>query len=207
VRASYKSYLPCWKSGSGGSGCGIGGGGGGGGGLGVSFGVVFSALIKGETMSNFPSGQQTDNTDLIYQYIEKRSDSCRESYDELTKKLTSALAFSGVLLKFVADISEGQYQFIFQISICTALLASIGCCIRGLLAIAAGAVVPARSLLENPYYSEMPEQELKMEIAKQWVENIDALTKVVGEKSSWLNNAIYCFTTAAAIFSAYIVLP
>jgi hypothetical protein len=74
-----------------------------------------------------------NNAKLAYEHTKQAWIIANASYDVITTKLTTLLAFSGVLIKFAADLSETSWLVYVKIGICVILIMAIASCCAGLI--------------------------------------------------------------------------
>jgi hypothetical protein len=142
----------------------------------------------------------TGNTlDLIYKYTENEVAGWDKSIGTIATKLSTTLAFSGVMLKFVYDIDSDGYGFTLKALMSFTLLFSIGCCASGIRAKERGKAILSRVMLEDRYLL-LSEKDLKTTIIRQWHAHIEAMKEVAQERASYLNRAIAGLVLCGVMF-------
>ncbi len=79
-----------------------------------------------------------NNSKLAYEYTKVIWDRINSSYDVVTTKLTTSLGFSGLLLRFAADLSDSSWLIYIKIGVCILLTGTVICCGIGLYPIGTG---------------------------------------------------------------------
>jgi hypothetical protein len=79
-----------------------------------------------------------NNAKLAYEYTKVIWDRINSSYDVVTTKLTTSLGFSGLLLRFAADLSDSSWLIYIKIGVCILLTGAVICCGIGLYPIGTG---------------------------------------------------------------------
>jgi hypothetical protein len=69
-----------------------------------------------------------NNAKLAYEYTKVIWDRINSSYDVVTTKLTTSLGFSGLLLRFAADLSDSSWLIHIKIGICILLTGAVIFC-------------------------------------------------------------------------------
>lgn len=82
--------------------------------------------------------QESNNAKLTYEYTKDILSAINSSLDAVSGKLTTALGFSGVLLRFAADLSDKSWLINVKMIICATLVFAIICCGIGLHPISTG---------------------------------------------------------------------
>jgi len=145
-----------------------------------------------------------DNSKLIYEHAEKSVEKINKSIDVVTTKLTTSLGFSGVLLKFAADMPSSGYLFSLKVCVAAFLLLAICFCGCGLYPKAAGDSLTTRYLREDLYY--YPDEEIRRRVIDQKLKSIDELKEVAEFRIAYLNSAILSLMLAAVAFGASIIV-
>jgi hypothetical protein len=85
-----------------------------------------------------------NNAKLAYEYTKVIWDRVNSSYDVVTTKLTTSLGFSGLLLRFAADLSDLSWLIRVKIGVCIFLTGALIFCGMGLYPLGTGedAVAP-----------------------------------------------------------------
>jgi hypothetical protein len=122
-----------------------------------------------------------------------------KSIGTIATKLSTTLAFSGVMLKFVYDIDSDGYGFTLKALMSFTLLFSIGCCASGIRAKERGKAILSRVMLEDRYLL-LSEKDLKTTIIRQWHAHIEAMKEVAQERASYLNRAIAGLVLCGVMF-------
>lgn len=73
-----------------------------------------------------------NNAKLAYEYTKVIWDRINSSYDTVTTKLTTSLGFSGLLLRFAADLSDSSWLIYIKVGICIFSTGSVLFCGIGL---------------------------------------------------------------------------
>jgi hypothetical protein len=149
-----------------------------------------------------------DNSKLAYDYTESTLKSVTESYDSVTTKLSSALVFSGVLLKFATDLSNKDYLLTAKVLICACLIIAMGMCGIGLWPRSTGSnLVNPDDFLEsggNNMYG-FSEEQCRIYIARAWNKEIKAILRNRGIRVRYLTIAIIFLALAALGFGISIL--
>ena len=139
----------------------------------------------------------------IYSYTEKHIEGINKSIDALGGKLISTLGFSGVLLKFVSDMTSNKdhvYPFWFTTLASVSLLLAVGFCASGLYPRNSGCAVDPKALLSVPEWLNCTEEDYRKTIVEQWYEHIDSLQELLDIRKNCLSLAIGWLTFVAVLF-------
>jgi hypothetical protein len=79
-----------------------------------------------------------NNAKIAYEYTKVIWDRINSSYDVVTTKLTTSLGFSGLLLRFAADLSDSSWLIRIKIGVCILLTGAVIFCGIGLYPIGTG---------------------------------------------------------------------
>jgi hypothetical protein len=79
-----------------------------------------------------------NNAKLAYEYTKVVWEKINTSYSTITTKLTTVLGFSGLLLRFAADLSDFAWLVFVKIGICVLLTGAVISCGIGLYPIGTG---------------------------------------------------------------------
>ena len=126
----------------------------------------------------------SNNADLMYKYTEKEVESFDKSIDTLGNKLTSVLGFSGVLMKFAADLSNSYLKTAILIFIAAAIISAF----VGLFPRDRGIAIRAYAFEGEKadwYYSCSPD-EFQLKIIRQWIIHIEKLEELLDFRALWL---------------------
>jgi hypothetical protein len=146
------------------------------------------------------------NTDLIYSYTEALIKAQNESLNRLDTKLGGFLAFTGVLVKFAADLPGGnalREATGFTCYSCIVLkvltfgflvIAALFLCL-GLTAKLRGKVVSPKVLMKDEWYFADKEN-CQCFIINTWVEAEKEYVQVGFEKGRRLNGAVWLISAA-----------
>jgi hypothetical protein len=146
------------------------------------------------------------NTKLIYEYTESVIKTQRESLDKLNTKLSSFLAYTGVMIKFVGDLSEKVTIHSFMCYLCTSLVVLAYIClgISVLLLCLGLSVKPSfkpilpETLMENDWYFADSSKVLDSIISNR-IEISKDYEKSALKKGKNLNLAIWLIALSLAI--------
>jgi hypothetical protein len=140
----------------------------------------------------------SNNADLMYKYAEKEVESFDKSIDTLTSKLTSILAFSGVMMKFAADLSNSYLRIAIMIFIAVAIISAF----VGLFPQDRGCVVRSHAFMgEDHTWYNGPADEFQLRIIQQWVIHVDLLEKLLDFRAFWFKIALSSLSIAALLFA------
>jgi hypothetical protein len=159
------------------------------GGFGVFGGILGCETGGGATglddVSPLPSlftmiNSDYNNSKLAYEYTKVIWDRTNSSYDVVTTKLTTSLGFSGLLLRFAADLSDSSWLIHIKLGICVLLTGAVIFCGIGLHPIGTGEdVVEPDTYLEDEteeIYS-LPEESSYLYIARGLSKSIKNIEK------------------------------
>jgi hypothetical protein len=142
-----------------------------------------------EAMVNTTETTEHNNASFAYEYTQKILERSNKSLEIINTKLSAALAFSGVLLKFTESLTgDGILNFI-RIGICLFCAGSIISCGLGLSPRKAGAVVTPESFLDPVVY-RLPDEECKLFTMRQGIKAIEQIDQLIEERLGHLNVAI-----------------
>lgn len=161
--------------------------------------------------SAMPHEQQQTNIKLIYEYTQQAYKDIKDNGTKLDTRLSSFIAFSGVLLKFGLDLPPTQLMAVHNSfywiclglkgSVCFLSASAIGLCGWALRAKATGIVVDPRELLDEEWSTGVDEKTCRTYIADTWVEAIEEIEKKNFMKASYLNKAITTLSLASICFA------
>jgi hypothetical protein len=159
------------------------------------------------------------NIGLIYEYTENVVKSVGDNIEKLNTRLASVIGFSGILLRFVADLPNTGIKIdcpflnIHLQSLCLVLKLGVcfllACCIcLSAMGLApkggSGTMVPPGMLLDEWYFET--DERCRLYIVKSWrvgLENLDS-SRI---KKAWnLNIAVLLLILATALFALDIAL-
>ncbi len=130
-----------------------------------------------------------NNAAFSYEYTQKMLEGANKSLDVINTKLSGALAFSGILLKFTENLNTDGILGFIKISVCFLCASSIISCGLGLTPNKAGDVVDPESFLEPEIY-RLPDEECKLFTMRQAIKAIGQIDTLVEERCGHLNVAI-----------------
>lgn len=189
------------------------------GGLGVSGGFCEAAggagAGGGEDSAGLPlgSGEVSDirkeelhnNAEFIYKYTENSVQRINRSIDIGTDKLAKILAFSGVLLKFSADMPSENYLFTVRLLTIGCITTSIGLCAAGLWPKESSKSLPSpKWLLEEQY--GLDEDRMHVMLTRSFIDITPSLQQVRDYRLGMLNGAIGLLVAAGFLFAASAVV-
>jgi hypothetical protein len=159
------------------------------------------------------------NIDLIYEYTESVFKNISDNIDKLNTRLTTVIGFSGILLRFAADLPNRGIIFDFPLLHIhiewLSLVLKIGVCLSLLLCVClsawglapkkgAGTMVPPGKLLDEWYYET--DERCKLYIAKSWRVGIEQLDSGRLKKAQNLNLAVWLLIVATILFAVDIAI-
>lgn len=145
------------------------------------------------------------NSRLIYEYTENYLEDVNKGIDSTNQKVSAALGFTAILLKFSADLPSDYLSLtLCKIGICILLVLTIVFCLIALNPRKSGKVIFPLELLDEWFYTE--EDELRLFIARQWVKTIQELDKVYAVQANYLKRCYYCISIAVILFAINILL-
>jgi hypothetical protein len=149
-----------------------------------------------------------NNARLAYEYTKIIWDRVNASYDAVTTKLTAALGFSGLLLRFSADLSDASWLIYIKMITCILLALAIIFCGIGLYPLSSknDAVDPA-SYLEDKTGEiyDLSEERSYLFIARGLSKSIKSLEKNRKFRVKCLILATYSLGLSALGFAVSIV--
>ena len=140
-----------------------------------------------------------NNSEFIYKYTESSIEQIHKSIDIVTGKLTTVIGFSGVLLKFAADMPSNDFQFVLKVGVSICLIFAIGLCGTGIAPQSRGPVVSPDFLLEAEQY-RTTEEEVRLIIIKRWIKSAPTLMEVRNRRIKLLQYAIGMLIAAGFLF-------
>lgn len=147
--------------------------------------------------------EEEPNTQLIYSYTEALLKSQSESLNRLDAKLSGFLAFTGVLVRFVGDISEKVTMQGFYCYSCTLLQVlayiSLGSsalllCL-GLTARLRGSVISPKALMRDEWYSA-ESSDIQNYIISAWIDAEKEYKQLGFDKGRKLNISVWLIVVA-----------
>lgn len=145
-----------------------------------------------------------NNAKLAYEYTKSIWETTSSSYDIVTTKLTTALGFSGLLLRFAVDLSHESWLIYIKIGVCLILSAAILCCCIGLYPRSSGKnLVSPDDFLEDEtgdIYG-LTEEESYLYIARGLSTAIKVLDANRAFRVGFLTAVIYCLGIASLGFA------
>ena len=152
---------------------------------------------------------EESNATLVYEYTLRYVEMMRTSYDRLNTRLSALVGFSGLLLKFAADLpSDAQtcpVCLLSKIGACLLLGVAVGLGVWGLYAKAIGTIVAPRFLLQDEEYVK-PNELCKLTIAKNLSQAADDLSAARRVKARRLNWQIAAVVGAISMFLVNIIV-
>lgn len=140
----------------------------------------------------------SNNADLMYKYADKEVESFNKSIDTITTKLTSVLAFSGVLMKFVGDLSSGYLRLGIALFVAVAIVSAL----IGLFPQDRGCAIRSHAFMgdDHTWYNG-PAEEFQLRIIQQWVIHIKLLEELLDFRAFWFKIALTSLSIAALLFA------
>jgi hypothetical protein len=167
----------------------LGGTGVGGGGVGCLASLSPSLELELEDMIQSIDTIKHNNADFAYEYTQKTLEKVNKSLDVVNTKLSGALAFSGVLLKFTESLDSNGILGFIKIGICFCCAGCIISCGLGLSPNKTGNVVAPDSFLEPEIY-RLSDEECKLFTMRQTIIAIAQIDILLKERCEHLNVAI-----------------
>jgi hypothetical protein len=130
-----------------------------------------------------------NNAAFAYEFTQKTLDKVNKSLDVINTKLSGALAFSGVLLKFTESLDNNGILGFIKIGICFCCAVSIISCGLGLSPKKAGVAIDPDSFLEPEIY-RLSDEECKLFTMRQAIQVIAQIDILIEERCEHLNVAI-----------------
>lgn len=183
---------------------GLRGGGDAGGVLGGSFFLLLLSWLL-DMENNLIDSEEHTNTKLAYEYTESVLKDVNKSIDSLNTKMTTIIGFSGVLLRFSADLSDNGYCLYIKIAVCALLAIDIGLCIIGLMPSPCGDVVSPKDLLDGEWYYKSDER-CRHYIASAWKGAIQQLELQARNKRDCLRYAMLSLASSTILFAISIIM-
>jgi hypothetical protein len=156
-------------------------------------------------MENLTETTLHNNVAFIYEYTESVLKDVNKSIDNTTTKLIATIGFSGVLLRFAADLPDSKYSFSVKVGVCFLVTLAIGFCGTGLLPKTSGDIVKPEKLLEPEWYRASDEL-CRLYVLRQWQSAISQLDELLALRTMCLNLAIGSLIIASFLFALSIVL-
>ncbi|MGB5713447.1 MAG: hypothetical protein WBM44_21365 [Waterburya sp.] len=145
------------------------------------------------------------NSRLIYEYTESHLRYYNQGLDNIRQKATTLLGFTGIILKFSAELpSTDIWLILTKVGACTLLAANIVICIVVLNPGKAGEVVEPSELINDWFYEE--EHHIRLFIARQWLKTCEQLDEVYDWKAKQLQNCYSCIGLAVILFAINVIL-
>ena len=134
----------------------------------------------------------------MYKYSEKEVEGFDKSIDTITSKLTSILAFSGVMMKFAADLSASYLKIAITLFISAAIISAF----IGLLPQDRGSTLRCHYFMgeDHTWYNSPPE-EFQLRIIQQWVKHIEKLEELLDFRAFWFKIALSSLSISALLFA------
>ncbi len=141
----------------------------------------------------------SNNADLMYKYTEKEVESFDKSIDTLGVKLTSVLAFGGVLMKFTSDLPSSYLKTAIAIFIAAAIISAF----VGLFPRDRGIAVRAYAFEGEraDWWYGCSTEEFQLTIIRQWIIHVEKLEELLDFRASWLKISQGCLCLAALLFA------
>lgn len=149
--------------------------------------------------------EEHTNTKLAYEYTESVLKDVNKSIDSLNTKMTTVIGFSGVMLRFAADLSNDGYCLYIKIAVCVLLAIDIGLCIIGLMPSPCGDVVSPEDLLDGEWYYKSDER-CRHYIASAWKVAIQQLDIQLINKRNCLRYAMCSLALSIILFAVSIIM-
>lgn len=145
-----------------------------------------------------------NNADLMYKYTEKEVEVFDKSIDTLGIKLTSTLAFGGVLIKFASDLSSSYLKTAILIFIAIAIISAF----VGLFPRDRGDVVRAYAFEGEraDWWYGCSSEEFQLTMIRQWIIHIEKLEELLDFRAFWLkfSQASLCLATLILVFGWFV---
>jgi hypothetical protein len=129
----------------------------------------------------------------------KEVESIDKSIDTLGIKLTSTLAFGGVLIKFAADLSSSYVKTAIFVFIAVAIIAAF----VGLFPRDRGVVVRAYAFEGEraDWWYGCSAEEFQLTMIRQWIIHVEKLEKLLDFRALWLKISQGSLCLAALLFA------
>lgn len=140
----------------------------------------------------------SNNAELMYKYAEKEVESFDKSIDTITSKLTSILAFSGVMMKFASDLCGSQIKIAVTSFVAIAIVSAI----IGLFPKDRGEAIRCHAFMGNDHtWYNGPAEEFQLRIIQQWVIHISKLEELLDFRAFWFKISLTSLSVAALLFA------
>ena len=140
-----------------------------------------------------------DSLDLIYVYTEGNLKDTIASLNGLNNRLTTAIGFAGVLLRFALDVHQAQIRWGIVAAVTGCLIISVA----GLLAKASGHLVNPEILIRDLWYKP---KDCKKQILSNWLETLNQLDAKRLWKARCLNIAGGCLIVSIFLLAVAVVI-
>ena len=146
-----------------------------------------------------------NNAEFIYEYTEKTVQQINRSIDIGTDKLAKILAFSGILLKFSADMPSEGYLFATRFLTIGCITASIGLCSAGLWPKESSKNLPSPEWLLEEQYG-LSEDKMHVMLTRCLINITPSLKQTRDYRLGVLNAAIGFLVAAGFLFAISAVI-
>ncbi|MBE9033458.1 hypothetical protein IQ266_27380 [filamentous cyanobacterium LEGE 11480] len=145
-----------------------------------------------------------NNAKVAYEYTKDVLAEVSSSYNAITTKLTTALGFSGVLLKFAADLSDKSWLIHVKMLVCAGLIFAVIACGIGLFPRSSGngAVPPGTYLYDETgkYYGQT-EENFYIQVGRGLERSLKGIEKTRAWRLKCLTATTYAIGLAAIGFA------
>jgi hypothetical protein len=162
-------------------------------------------MNKNINLDNTSLPTEHSNSELIYEYTKSYLKYYEQGLDNVKQKATTLLGFTGILLKFSAELPGTDIWLILtKVGTCILLVGNIVFCIVVLNPKKVGDVIQPSELIDDWFYEE--KDRILLFIARQWLEACEQLDKEYDWKAKKLQNCYSCIGLAAILFAINVIL-
>lgn len=151
--------------------------------------------------------QDLKQLELAYTYAEATEKLKSEVLDDLNRRLTTMLGFSGILIRFTLDLPHGcPSTLLFKfLAIITSATAAIHCA-HGLTGKPTGLTTEPEVLVESDEWIERDAEINKIALTKGRIQSISDMYNKAHDKDNTLKSAIGWLIAAVIVFAINLVL-
>lgn len=150
--------------------------------------------------------QVNDNSELIDNYTEIIIGDINKSIDNLASKLIAVMGFSGVLVKFAADMSFEGVLFSVRLLTLLCLLMAIAACGTGLYPRSRGPIRLSPEYLLQPDQYNLSEEKLRLVITRHQAKKIPDLHRIQSFRGRCLTTGIGLIIAASILSTLHALI-